>query len=234
MIDFSTPLSAIKTGLSRENVIANNVANVNTTGFKSSDVYQNGLNISGTQISSISRDFTQGSMMLTGDNLSLTVAGDGFFKVLTPKATAYTRDGNFNIDATGRVVTSSGYPITPEIKLPENTENLTITKKGEVFAYTNGESQRVGQIELVKFTNPSGLIAAGENLYYKSANSGEPVPGLPGFGGLGEIVQGYLESSNVDLASEFVHSIINENAIKANINVIKVMDEMSQEILRLT
>jgi len=251
-------LHVARTGLDAQNermrVIANNIANVNTTGFKrdradfqtlayqsitspgapSSDQnkYATGLNIgSGVAMIGTSRIATQGSMQQTGNPLDLAIQGNGFFQVLQPDGTtAYTRDGNFTPTADGTIVTSDGMPLQPQIQLPDGATQVTIAPDGTVSAQLQGQTEAtvVGKIQTVRFTNPSGLQSLGGNLLAETAASGTPQVGDPGIEGRGTISQGNLESSNVDITEELVDMIETQRAYEVNSKVIKATDEMLQ------
>ncbi len=235
--------------------ISNNLANVNTTGFKKSRVnfqdlmYQTlrqagtptalgsevptGIEIGhGVRPAATQKLFTQGSMQSTDNPLDLVIEGDGFFQVLRPDGSvAYTRDGSFKIDADGRVVTSDGLPLIPEIYVPQDTTSIAISGDGIVAVQEAGgtEMREIGQIELARFTNPSGLHSTGRNLYEPSVASGDPIISYPGLDGLGTIGQGYLEMSNVKVVEEMVDMISAQRAYEVNSKSIQAADE----ILRL-
>ncbi|MDZ4722890.1 MAG: flagellar basal-body rod protein FlgG [candidate division Zixibacteria bacterium] len=233
--------------------IANNLANVNTTGFKKSKIefqdilYQNfrragsatavgsqapaGLAIGyGTKPSATTRQFTTGDLQLTGNPLDISIEGDGFFQVRQPDgSTAYTRDGAFKMSADGRVVTSDGYYLLPEISLPEDALSVSIGRDGtvEVQQFGQDETTQVGSIELARFINPAGLTSIGRNLMTQTGASGAPVTNTPGQGGIGEVNQGYLEISNVSVVDEMVNMIIAQRAYEMNSKAIQTADDMS-------
>jgi flagellar basal-body rod protein FlgG len=233
-------------------VIANNLANVNTTGFKRSRVdfqdllYQTirtagaaqaqgvqiptGIQVGlGTRVASVQKLFTQGDFQMTGNKLDLLIEGNGFFQVMLPSGNlAYTRDGSFKIDGQGRLVTSDGYPVQPEITIPAGAKEISIGEDGTVSATLAGQSapQELGQIQLVGFTNPAGLESLGRNLFVQTEASGEPVPGTPGQDGLGTLAQGYVEMSNVKVVEEMVNMIIAQRAYEVNSKSIQAADEM--------
>ena len=162
--------------------------------------------------------------------------GDGFFQVLMPDGTtAYTRDGSFKLSDDGRLVTSDGYEVTPEITLPLDTTSVNISRDGRVTAFVAGveNPEEIGQIELVKFINPAGMKNLGHNLYQATPSSGEPSFGQPGTEGFGTIEQFYLESSNVDVVEEMVNMIVAQRAYEINSKAIKTADEMMQLVNRL-
>lgn len=232
--------------------ISNNLSNVNTHGFKKSQVEFQDLiyqtvqathsvrNIGtvvpaelqighGVKPVAIEKSFTQGSPIQTGNPLDLSVEGEGFFRVMKADGNiAYTRDGNFNQSPDGRVVTSDGYVLDPEVVLPEDTTGVTIDREGYVYVtvYGSTESQEVGQIELARFTNPAGLRATGQNLFSETDASGIPILGQPGQEGLGDIHQGYLEGSNVEVVEEMVNMIVAQRAYEVSSKAIKTAEEM--------
>lgn len=233
-------------------VISNNLANVNTTGFKKSrtdfqdlmyqTVRQAGGNTgpdtqlpTGIQIGhgvrqvATQKIYTSGSFQQTGNPLDVAIEGDGFFQVTMGDGTyAYTRDGAFKKDSQGRLVTSEGYPIEPLINIPENSTDLLISSDGRVTAKIPGqtEAQDLGQLQIVRFTNPSGLDSIGRNLLKETSASGVPVISNPGEEGAGTLVQQYLEMSNVQVVEEMVNMIVAQRAYEINSKAITTADEM--------
>lgn len=247
-----------KTGLdaqqTRMGVISNNLANVSTTGFKRGRpvfedlLYQNvrqagasssqntqlpsGLALgTGVRTVATERLFTQGNLLQTSNPLDLAVNGRGFFQVQKPDGTiAYTRDGSFQIDAQGQIVTASGYVLDPAISIPPNVQALTIGSDGVVSVLAAGASAptQVGNIQLADFVNPAGLQSLGENLYAETAASGSPQTGTPGLTGLGTLVQGSVESSNVNVVEEMVNMIETQRAYEINSKAISTTAQMLQ------
>ncbi len=235
-------------------VIANNLANVNTTGFKSAradfqDVlYQTvqsagvtsssgtqvptGVQVGlGTRCAAVQKMYTTGDLKQTGNPLDLAIEGDGFFQVLTQDGTtAYTRDGSLKVDGTGRLCTSDGDLIQPEISIPAEATSVSIAKDGTVAAILPGQTQpqQLGQLQLAKFLNPAGLSSAGHDLLTPTAASGEAVTGTPGLKGFGAIDQGTLEMSNVKIIDEMVNMIVAQRAYEVNSKAIQASDEMLQ------
>lgn len=233
--------------------IANNLANVNTTGFKKSTVefqdvlYQNyrkagtasaigsevptGLSVGyGVRPASSTRQYSTGDLAQTGNALDMAISGDGFFQVLQPDGTTgYTRDGSFKISAEGQIVTSDGFYLQPEITIPEDTTSVSIGVDGtvEVMQFGQEESTQVGQIELARFVNPSGLSGIGRNLFVPTSASGSALTDNPGQNGLGTIDQGYLEMSNVSVVDEMVNMIVAQRAYEMNSKAIQTADDMS-------
>jgi flagellar basal-body rod protein FlgG len=238
----------------RTEVIANNLANVNTTGFKRSRahfedlLYQNmqgpatiggsdantapAIQVGrGTHLSSIGRLNTQGPLEQTQRSLDVAIDGDGFFQVqLANGNTGYTRDGSFQISDQGTLVTSGGLAIAPGIKIPAEVTEISISRTGIVTGTKGqgGEATELGQIELARFANPSGLMAVGENLLAATPASGEPVTGMPQDDGMGRLVQGHLEGSNVEIVQEMVDMIAAQRAYEINSKAVKTAEEMSQ------
>ncbi len=235
--------------------IANNLANVNTTGFKKSRVnfqdliYETikpagsetaagttipeGIQVGhGVRPSSIAKLFSQGAAIQTGNPFDLRVEGDGFFQVTLPDGrTAYTRDGAFKINAAGEVLTADGYPMEPAINIPNDSEVVSVGPDGTVSVIQAGNDTAVtvGNIQIVRFANPAGLDARiGRNLLLENAASGAPTVGQPGLDGLGTISQGFLENSNVQVVEEILQMIIAQRAYEANSKVIQTADEMLQ------
>ena len=211
---------------------ANNVANVNTAGFKKSDVNSVETKSGGTRVNDISKVNTQGSLIPTGNPLDLAIDGNGFFQVANPNGgVSFTRSGSFKQNAGGNIVDASGNALVPAINIPGNNTGISVDSSGQVSARVDGQSQVAGQITLASFQNPSGLSAAGGNLFDQSASSGAPQVGNPGGGALGTVRSGFLEGSNVDITEEIVDQIASKAAFKANVNVIKTNDEMLGTIL---
>jgi flagellar basal-body rod protein FlgG len=239
--------------------IANNLSNVNTTGFKRSKVefqdilYQNlrkagtatAINSSvptnldvgyGTRAVATVREFSVGDYVQTNNALDLAISGNGFFQISMPDGTtSYTRDGAFKLSADGQIVTSDGFFLTPEITIPEDAMSISVTVDGEVSVLIAGSSdpQTVGTIELAKFINPAGLSAVGHNLYIETAASGSPILGQPSLDGLGKIDQGYLEMSNVQVVDEMVNMIVAQRSYELNSKVIRTGEEMAQVVNNL-
>lgn len=233
-------------------VISNNLANVNTTGYKKSRVnfqdmmYQRlkqpgtpnaqgaqvpvGIEIGhGTRVSATQKIFSKGSLQNTGNSLDLLVEGDGFFQVLRPDGTiAYTKDGSFKQDSTGRIVTSDGYPLQPEVFVPQDATEISITSDGTVSVQIAGDNQpqQLGQIQLANFSNPAGLNSIGRNLFEVTNASGDPMVNNPGAAGYGTIVQGFLEMSNVQVVEEMVNMIAAQRAYEVNSKAIQAADQM--------
>jgi flagellar basal-body rod protein FlgG len=232
--------------------IANNLANVNTTGFKKSNIeFQDliydttraagaeqgagnqlptGLQIGhGSRVVATSKVFTQGEMTQTGQELDLAIQGDGFFQVQMPDGTiAYTRDGALKKSSTGQITTSDGLPLQGGFQpIPAGTIGITISNSGEVTTTSSSGSQNF-QVQVVRFTNPAGLNSIGGNLYTESLASGTPETGTPGQNGYGTLQQGYLEMSNVKVVQEMVNMIVAQRAYEVNSKAVQSADEMMQ------
>lgn len=243
-------MSAQKTNM---DIIANNLANVNTSGFKKSRadfedlLYQNlkspgaetssggeiptGIQIGmGTRYTSVQKMFTQGDFSQTGNQLDLAIEGNGFFQVISNGEEVYTRAGGFKLDSDGYIVTSNGDRLQPEVSFPSNTATITIDSGGNIVGLEDdGETETVtAQLTLYNFINPAGLNSLGKNYYSTSGSSGDPVEGNPGVDGLGTIAQGFLELSNVDVVEEMVNMIAGQRAYEISSKSIKSADEMMQ------
>lgn len=246
----STGMQAQQTNM---DVIANNLANVNSSGFKKSRadfqdiLYQTsraagtgvdgnevptGVQVGlGSRVAAVQKVFTSGDFLQTGNELDVAVEGSGFFQVTLPDGTeAYSRSGAMKKDSTGRLVTSDGLPLVPEIVIPENSTSITIGSGGNVEVILDGESipTLAGNIELVRFGNPAGLKSLGRNLYAETPTTGAPINGTPGEDGFGTLSQGFLEGSNVNIMEEMVNMIAGQRAYEVNSKVIKTADEMLQ------
>ena len=252
-----------KTGLDAQqtqmDVISNNLANVSTSGFKraravfedllyqtirqpgaqSSEQTQlpSGLQI-GTGVKPVAteRIFTQGNLQQTGNSKDVAIQGNGFFQVLMPDGTtSYSRDGSFQVDANGQMVTSSGYAVQPAITIPPDTQTLTIARDGTVSVQQAGSATpvTVGTLQLAMFVNPAGLQSLGENLYGETAASGTPSANAPGSNGAGMLNQGYVETSNVNVVEELVNMIQTQRAYEINSKAISTSDQMLQRLTQL-
>jgi flagellar basal-body rod protein FlgG len=236
-------------------VIANNLANVNTNGFKKSRpdfqdlMYQNlksvgapstsstqvpaGIQVGlGSKTAAVTKVFTPGNISQSGNELDMAIEGDGFFQITMPDgSTAYTRDGAFKKDSQGRIVNSDGYPLTPEMVIPNNASNVSIGNDGTVTVLQAGQSSptTVGTIQLATFSNPAGLSSMGHNLFQPTDSSGTANTGTAGQNGIGAISQGFLEMSNVSVMEEMVNMIISQRAYETNSKAVQAADEMLQQ-----
>lgn len=240
-------------------VIANNISNVNTTGYKKTRVeFQDllsqtiktpgalvsqgttqpvGIQVGlGTRTSATQRVFSEGVMKTTGNNLDIAIEGDGFLQVqMDDGKIGYTRDGSLKIDANGQLVTTDGFLIQPQITIPQNTSEINITPDGRVSIIAAGETaqQEIGQIQLAKFANPAGLLAIGKNLFTETSGSGNAIQGIANQEGYGSIQQGFLEGSNVQVVEELINLIQAERAFETNSKLIKSAENMLSTVNRL-
>ncbi len=225
-------LSGHRTASRKLETSANNVANLQTPGFKKGEAQIADNATGGSQVLGIGKSTGPGALIPSSDPFSLAVNGDGFFQVsLSGGGTGYTRAGNFKVDANGQLTNLSGDPLTPAISVPQGATSVGVSQSGQVTAQVGGTSVTLGNIELADFNNPGGLTAQGGNLFTASPTSGTPVSGLPGTGGRGTLVSGALESSNVNLAEEAVNQIVAKTAFKANAKVIKASDDLLGTLL---
>ena len=249
-----------KTGLSAQDVklatISNNLSNAATVGFKRDHVnfedllYQiqrqpggqssqdtqlpSGLQVgTGVRVVATQKQFAGGSLQVTEQGLDMAISNRGFFQILLPSGeTAYTRNGEFHLNSNGEIVNASGYLLQPNITVPENASNITVSTDGAVSASIFGidAPQQLGDIQLTDFVNPAGLQSLGGNLFMTTVSSGDPQTGTPGLNGLGEIIQGSLENSNVDIVEEMVNMITTQRTYEMNSKVVSTADQMLQFI----
>ncbi|MBL8362298.1 MAG: flagellar basal-body rod protein FlgG [Rubrivivax sp.] len=252
-----------KTGMEGQqtklDAISNNLANVATNGFKRGGVvfedlmYQNirpagaatseqsqlptGLQLGlGTRVAATTRNFNQGTLQQTGNNLDVAIKGNGFFQITLPDGTTgYTRDGSFQLDANGALVTAAGHPVQPGITIPNNALAIAIAADGTVNVTVPGQAapRNVGQLQTATFANPAGLDPRGGNLYAETAASGQPQAGAPGSNALGTLQQGFVEGSNVNVVEELVSMIATQRAYELNSKAIQTSDQMLQRLGQL-
>ncbi|MCV2364331.1 flagellar basal-body rod protein FlgG [Paucibacter sp. DJ1R-11] len=252
-----------KTGMEAQqtqlDTISNNLANVATNGFKRSHavfedlIYQNlrqsgantteqtqlptGLQVGlGVRPVATSRIYSQGNLQQTTNNLDLAIKGNGFFQVQMPDGTtAYTRDGSFQLDSAGQIVTNNGYTVLPGITVPANAQSLTIGNDGTVSITVPGSPapQTLGQVQLANFVNPAGLDPKGQNLFSETASSGTPNAGAPNANGLGALQQGFVETSNVNVVEELVSMIQTQRAYELNSKAVQTSDQMLQKLAQI-
>jgi flagellar basal-body rod protein FlgG len=249
LLTAATGMEAQQTNI---DTIANNLANVNTTAFKRSranfhdllyqtlrapgqsattgTVVPSGIQIgAGTKLSSVDKMFTEGSIQVTGNEFDMMIEGKGFFRVQKDDGEiAYTRDGHLSKDNGGRLVTSDGFPIVPEIVIPPEAKDFHVGYDGTVTVKIGAETQELGQIQIADFINPTGLVSVGSNYFSPSRSSGDPTVGNPNQGGMGRIGQAQLESSNVNIVEEMVNMITGQRAYEINSKVIQTGDQMLQ------
>ncbi len=252
----ATGMTAQQTNM---DVVANNIANVSTNGFKRSRaefedlMYQtqkepgaasgmnavspNGVQVGlGVRAGAVQKDFTGGNAQVTKNPLDIQIEGAGFFQILTPDGqAAYTRDGAFKKDPNGRMVDKNGNALQPEITIPPDVSGIEISANGEVriIQGVNEAPQTIGQIDIVNFVNPAGLKAMGKNLFAQTPSSGQAIASRPGLNGTGYLSQGQLESSNVNIVDEMVNMITSQRAYETNSKVIQASDQMLQTINNL-
>jgi len=252
-----------KTGMEAQqtqlDTISHNLANVATNGFKRSHaifedlIYQNlrqsgantteqtqlptGLQVGlGVRPVATSRIYSQGNLQQTTNNLDLAIKGNGFFQIQQPDGTtAYTRDGSFQLDANGQIVTNNGYTLLPGITVPPGAQSITIGNDGTVSVLLSGNTapQTVGQVQIANFINPAGLDPKGQNLFTETASSGTANAGAPNANGLGALQQGFVETSNVNVVEELVSMIQTQRAYELNSKAVKTSDEMLQKLAQL-
>ncbi|UDF37769.1 UNVERIFIED_ORG: flagellar basal-body rod protein FlgG [Shinella sp. XGS7] len=252
-----------KTGMEAQqtqlDTISHNLSNVATNGYKRSHavfedlIYQNlrqtgantteqtqlptGLQVGlGVRAVATSRIFSQGNLQQTTNNLDLAIKGNGFFQIQQPDGTtAYTRDGSFQLDANGQIVTNNGYTLLPGITVPANAQSLTVGADGTVTVTVpgNAQPQNLGQIQLANFINPAGLEPRGQNLFTETASSGAPNAGAPNANGMGALQQGFVETSNVNVVEELVQMIQTQRAYELNSKAVQTSDQMLQKLAQI-
>ncbi|MGI4858371.1 MAG: flagellar basal-body rod protein FlgG [Janthinobacterium lividum] len=245
---------------SQMDTISNNLANVNTTGFKGSRavfsdlLYQtvrqpgaassqettlpSGLQM-GTGVHQVASErlYTQGNMQQTGNSKDIAINGQGFFQVQMPDGTtAYTRDGSFQTNQNGQLVTAAGYPVLPAVTIPQNSTSFTVSNDGVVSVTQQGSAAtvQVGQMQLAQFINPTGLDALGNNLFAETQSSGAVTTTAPGVNGAGSLNQGYVEASNVNVVEELVNMIQTQRAYEINSKAVQTSDQMLQTLSQLS
>jgi len=240
-------------------VTSNNIANVNTIGYKKeraefADLFYQVMEYAGVEDGStqgnptgievglgsrptaVTKEFTQGNFKETGNSLDLAITGNGFFQVELPDGTiAYTRNGAFKLDGNGVIVNSDGYKLIPEMTIPENVVNISVSQDGTISVIQAGETtpNQIGKIELANFVNPAGLHSLGDNLLQQTVASGDAVTGTAGLEGFGQIRQGFVEMSNVQLVEEMTDLITGQRAYEANSKAVTTSDEMLQTVNQL-
>jgi flagellar basal-body rod protein FlgG len=231
----ATGLSGLNASRHRALTNANNIANMNTPGFKAQRVDSaTGPQGRSVQTDRVSINQELGSLIPTQNPMDLAISGKGYFQVADQDGNLfYTRDGSFRQDSQGRLATSQGLVVQPETVIPQGAENVRISSEGIVSARLNGETKELGQVELSNFSNEQGLAREGNNLLLPSGASGIPQAGRPGVEGRGYLISGFLEGSNVDIAREMINLRTEENITKANAAVIKTAAEMQEEILKI-
>jgi flagellar basal-body rod protein FlgG len=253
----STAASGMKAQQLNIDTIANNLANVNTAGYKKSHaefqdlLYEavlpgggsrgSGLTSPmrievghGVKLAATNKNFKQGTMTQTGNPLDMMIEGDGFFQIRLPDGTiGYSRDGSFKMDAERNIVTAAGYRLEPPVQIPIDATEISVARDGVISVMLQGDTstvQDLTQMELAKFPNPAGLTARGGNIFLESPASGAPILGIPGQEGLGEVAVGFLEMSNVETVEELVAMIAAQRAYELNSKTISVADDMLQTV----
>jgi len=235
MLGFSVSLSGLRVGLSRLDVAANNIANILTPGFKASRVDAVDISPGGASVGSIRINFNPGPIEITDGGFSLAIDGTGFFRIQTPEGERFSRAGSFGFDAAGNIVTAEGGILLPNIQVPPDAQSIVVGQGGVVSAVMpDGTLNELGQISLVRFPNPGGLIQEGHSLSSASPAAGEGIEGVPGEGAFGSLVFGAVEGSNVDLTSEIVSIIISRAAVKANLAMLRVQNEVLGTVIDLS
>lgn len=252
-----------RTGLEAQHknlaIISNNIANANTAGFKRNRpefedlIYQvitqpgaatteesntpNGIVLgTGTRLANNKKIFTQGPSIQTNNSLDVSISGKGFLRVEIPgdSEAGYTRAGSLQVNAQGQLVMSNGYLVQPPITIPEDAQNVSISKDGAVSVTTANSTSEVGRFELVDFINPSGLLPIGENLYKETNGSGQPINGTPSIDGFGSIQQGVLEASNVNVVEEMVDLVEAQRTFEMSSKAVTALDNILQNLIRET
>jgi len=252
-------MAGAKAAMQRQDVLSHNLANVSTNGYKRSHaifedlIYQNlrqsgantteqtvlptGLQVGlGVRPVATARIYSQGNLQQTSNNLDLAIKGEGFFQIQMPDGTtAYTRDGSFQLNANGQMVTNNGYTLLPGITIPNNAQSLTIGQDGTVAVTLPGQvaPQTLGQVQLANFVNPAGLDPKGQNLFSETASSGTPNAGAPNANGMGALQQGFVETSNVNVVEELVQMIQTQRAYELNSKAVQTSDQMLQKLAQI-
>ena len=231
---FHISQNGMRAGTIRQSVIANNLSNLTTDGFRAQLVDPATVSGPGTQVLGVRDTQTLGSPRVTGGITDLFIAGEGFLRVTTPDGIAYTRNGQPHVDADGNLTTSSGNIIEPQITVPEDSEDLAILRDGTVLSYDQDDvATELGQIELTRFINPSGLLSIGNNLYVDGPNAGDALDGVPGEDGFGAILHRAVEESNVDPSREITNQIVNQRYYQMNLRSFQTSDSIISRTLDL-
>jgi flagellar basal-body rod protein FlgG len=227
-------VSGVLNAKRRQEVTANNIANVQTPGYRASRLESADRATGGVETAGISRNMTPGPLVMTGRDFDLAIAGPSYFQVKTPNGPRYTRAGNFRPDAQGYLTDGQGHRLAPEIQVPDDAVMVSVSPDGVVSSVgPDNEHEELGTIELTRFTNPEGLSAEGNNLFSATPSSGPPQNGTAG-DGFGQVVPGALESSNVDIAAEIPTQIMNMHAFRMNIAALETQNEMLGMLIDIT
>jgi len=233
-MSFHIARNGLQAGTLRQSVIANNLSNLTTDGFRSRMVDAGTLSSPGTQVLGIRESQEVGAPRATAAKTDLYIAGEGFLRVATQDGTAYTRNDSLRIDGDGNLTTTAGQLLDPPITIPEDAEDLIIERDGTVLSLdAEGVTTELGQLELTRFRNPAGLLAIGDNLYVKGPNSGDEISGTAGEQGFGSLIQGALESSTVDPSTEITNQIVNQRYYQMNLRSFQTSDAIISRTLDL-
>jgi len=227
MVNFSSSVNALRHIGIAQRVTANNVANVESTGFKGSRTVQ------GTQSATVNVNQNQGGLIVTNNLLDFAITGNGYIAVSSPEGTAYSRSGTLSINKNGVITDNNGNPLEPPVSVPTGTSSISIQANGTINADVNGNATPIGQLSITTFPNPGGLKQTGDNLLRESLASGQPLTNTPGTGGAGNLVLGGIERSNVSLSDNIVTIIINRNTFAYNAKAITVQEDMDRVTLSI-
>jgi len=227
MVDFNPNINALRNISTSQRVSANNVANVESSGFKESRTVQ------GTQQATVTTHQQQGGLVITNNLLDFAIKGDGYITFQTDQGAQYSRTGTLSIDKNGVITNQNADPLNPSIPVPAGSDSLAIASDGNITAEVNGTQQTLGQLSITTFPNPGGLTQNGDGYLQESIASGTPVTNTPESGGAGSLVLGGLESSNVNLGDNFVTMIINQSSFAYNIKAISIQEEMDRTLLSI-
>lgn len=232
---FAIAQNGIYAGDRRQNILANNLANMTTDGFRAVMIDQANLMVPGTNVNGTTENHKEiGAPRQTGDDAHFMLDGEGFFQVQTADGLAYTRVGNFHIDTDGQLVTPAGYLVEPGITVPDDLSQLRVSEDGLVFGMNqDGEAEELGQMQVTRFINPAGLTSIGDNLYLESEQSGEATVGTPGDVGFGRVRQFMVEGSNVDPSTELTGLLVNQRYQQFNLRVFQTSDALVGRALDL-
>ncbi|MBF0273741.1 MAG: flagellar hook-basal body complex protein [Nitrospinae bacterium] len=232
MINFGNSLSGLNAASTRLGVAGNNLANINTNGYKNQNVTNATTLTGGVRTSSVTSDLSQGPITVTGNSFDLAVNGSGYLSVNLPNGnTGYTRSGTLQINNQGNLTDVNGNTVNPGINVPGNATSLSVNSNGGVTAMVNGQPQNLGQISLTTFSNPDGLNSLGNSLFAETNTSGQPITGVANEGGRGSFVSGGVEASNVNIAENIINLILSKASFSANIKSIQAGDEITKSAL---
>ena len=227
MVDFSSSVNALRNIGISQRVTANNIANVESAGFKESRTVQ------GTQSATVAVNRNQGGLIVTNNRLDFAINGNGYIAVSSPEGTAYSRSGTLSIDKNGVITDSNGNPLEPQISVPTGPSSISIQADGTINADVNGNATSIGQLSITTFPNPGGLRQTGDNLLQENLASGQPLTNAPDTGGAGSLVMGGIERSNASLSDNIVTMIINQNTFSYNAKAITVQEDMDRVTLSI-